>query len=61
MAEPRSSEMEPEFTTAPELTDVYLLTYTLLQNKKRRTRRSTILQNSSGIWKIVYHQETIVE
>lgn len=41
-------------------TDVYLLTYTLLQDHKRRTRRSTIWQRSAEGWKIVYHQGTIV-
>jgi hypothetical protein len=40
--------------------DVYLLTYTLLQNKVRRTRRSTIRQRTAEGWKIVYHQGTIV-
>lgn len=41
--------------------DVYLLTYTLLQNKQRKTRRSTIWQNTPAGWKIVYHQGTIVQ
>jgi hypothetical protein len=41
--------------------DVYLLTYTLLQDKERRTRRSTIWQRTAEGWKIVYHQGTIVE
>jgi len=40
--------------------DVYLLTYTLLQNKERLTRRATIWQNTPTGWKIVYHQGTIV-
>ena len=42
-------------------TDVYLLTYTLVQDKKRRTRRSTIWQRTAEGWKIVYHQGTIVQ
>jgi hypothetical protein len=41
--------------------DVYLLTYTLLQNKVRRTRRSTIWRRTAEGWKIVYHQGTIVQ
>ena len=41
--------------------DVYLLTYTLVQNRVRRTRRSTIWQRSPLGWKIVYHQGTMVE
>jgi hypothetical protein len=41
--------------------DVYLLTYTLLQHKTRKTRRSTIWQQTSEGWKIVYHQGTIVQ
>ena len=41
--------------------DVYLLTYTLLQNKVRRTRRSTIWRSTAEGWKIVYHQGTIVQ
>jgi hypothetical protein len=41
--------------------DVYLLTYTLLQHRTRRTRRSTIWQQTTDDWKIVYHQGTIVQ
>ena len=41
--------------------DVYLLTYTLLQNKTRLTRRATIWQRTVEGWKIVYHQGTIVQ
>jgi hypothetical protein len=40
--------------------DIYLLTYTLLQDGERRTRRSTIWQRTSEGWKIVYHQGTVV-
>ena len=39
--------------------DVYLLTYTLLQGE-RKTRRSTIWQQTAEGWKIVFHQGTIV-
>jgi hypothetical protein len=41
--------------------DTYLLTYTLLQNKQRLTRRATIWQRAADGWKIVYHQGTIVQ
>jgi hypothetical protein len=41
--------------------DVYLLTYTLLQDHVRKTRRSTIWQRTPSGWKIVYHQGTIVQ
>jgi hypothetical protein len=40
---------------------VYLLTYTLLQHKTRKTRRSTIWQQTTEGWKIAFHQGTIVE
>ena len=40
--------------------DVYLLTYTLLQNRTRLTRRSTIWRNTPNGWKALYHQGTIV-
>ncbi len=41
--------------------DHYLLTYTLVQNLTRTTRRSTIWRRSSEGWKILYHQGTIVK
>lgn len=41
--------------------DVYLLTYTLVQDHVRRTRRSTLWQRTAEGWKIVYHQGTIVQ
>lgn len=41
--------------------DVYLLTYELIQNRQRHTRRSTIWQKTPCGWKIVYHQGTLVE
>jgi hypothetical protein len=41
--------------------DVYLLTYTLLQDNSRLTRRSTIWQKTADGWKIIYHQGTVVE
>jgi hypothetical protein len=41
--------------------DVFLLTYTLLQNNIRKTRRSTIWKQTEMGWKILFHQGTIVE
>jgi hypothetical protein len=41
--------------------DLYLLTYTLLQDHTRLTRRSTIWRHTPEGWKIVFHQGTIVE
>jgi hypothetical protein len=40
---------------------MYLLTYTLVQDHGRRTRRMTIWQQTAEGWKAVYHQGTIVE
>jgi hypothetical protein len=40
---------------------IYLLTYTLLQDNVRLTRRATIWQKSADGWKIVYHQGTVAE
>jgi hypothetical protein len=41
--------------------DTYLLTYTLVQDETRVTRRATIWRRTTEGWKIVYHQGTIVE
>ena len=41
--------------------DLYLLTYTLLQDNVRRTRRATIWRRGMDSWKVVYHQGTLVE
>jgi len=41
--------------------NIYLLTYTLIQNKIRKTRRLTIWQHTEVGWKIMFHQGTIVE
>lgn len=40
--------------------DNYLLTYSLVQDKTRRTRRATIWRKCEGMWKILYHQGTII-
>jgi len=41
--------------------DTWLLTYTLLQDHVRLTRRATIWRRTPDGWKIVYHQGTIVQ
>lgn len=41
--------------------DLYLLTYDLLQDGARKTRRSTIWRRTPEGWKIVFHQGTIVQ
>jgi hypothetical protein len=41
--------------------DLYLLTYTLLQDKNRWTRRSTLWRSTPEGWKIVFHQGTIMQ
>ncbi len=41
--------------------DFYLLTYTLLQDGTRLTRRATLWQKTSDGWKAVYHQGTVVQ
>jgi hypothetical protein len=51
----------PDFGCRRLAGDVYLLTYTLLQDHVRLTRRSTIWQRTADGWKIVYHQGTIVQ
>ena len=39
----------------------YLLTYTLIQDDLRVTRRATLWRKTLEGWKILYHQGTIVE
>jgi hypothetical protein len=41
--------------------DLFLLTYTLIQDEIRKTRRLTIWQHTQTGWKIVFHQGTVVE
>ena len=41
--------------------DTFLLTYTLLQDRQRLTRRATIWRKTADGWQIVYHQGTIVQ
>jgi hypothetical protein len=41
--------------------NLYLVTYVLLQDGHRRSRRSTIWQRVDDDWQIVFHQGTLVE
>ena len=41
--------------------DLYLLTYTLIQNKIRKTRRTTLWQYTEVGWKILFHQGTMIQ
>lgn len=41
--------------------DVYLLTYTLIQDQIRVTRRTTIWRKTAAGWKIAFHQGTVVQ
>lgn len=40
--------------------DLYLLTYSLVQNRSRRSRRATIWRHTDDGWKIIYHQGTLI-
>jgi hypothetical protein len=63
----RQSKTEPDVWEMSDLycrqlaDDIYLLTYTLLQDRTRLTRRATIWQRATEGWKIVYHQGTVVQ
>lgn len=61
-AAPAEQELEAsEFCCRRLAGKVYLLTYTLVQNRTRKTRRSTIWQRTPSGWRIVFHQGTIIE
>ncbi len=60
-ADPAKEELEAsEFCCRRLAGEVYLVTYTLVQNRTRKTRRSTIWQRTPSGWQIVFHQGTIV-
>jgi hypothetical protein len=50
-----------EFDCVELAADLYLFTYTLIQNGSRVTRRATIWRRTGEGWKAVYHQGTMVE
>ncbi|MBS0185615.1 MAG: DUF4440 domain-containing protein [Proteobacteria bacterium] len=41
--------------------DTYLLTYVLIQDIRRVTRRSTLWRRVNDSWKILFHQGTIIK
>lgn len=49
------------FELAKIAPDNYLLTYILIQDKTRVTRRSTLWRRINGDWKILYHQGTVID
>lgn len=48
------------FECAELAPDTYLVTYALVQDRTRLTRRATIWRRAGDEWKILYHQGTIV-
>lgn len=50
-----------DFSLAKISPDNYLLTYVLIQDKTRVTRRSTLWRRINGDWKTLYHQGTIIK
>ncbi|ETZ04946.1 hypothetical protein [Holospora undulata] len=52
---------EKGFELTKIVPDNYLLTYSLIQDKTRATRRSTLWRRVNGDWKILYHQGTLIE
>lgn len=61
-AETHSDEWETSEIQCRKLAHgLYLLTYTLLQDKSRLTRRVTIWRLTDEGWKVVFHQGTPVE
>jgi hypothetical protein len=61
-AEPHSDVWETsDFRCQRLAEDLYLLTYTLLQDRVRLTRRSTVWRRTLDGWKIVFHQGTIAQ
>ena len=49
------------FRCAELSSNTYLVTYTLVQNKVRVTRRATIWRKAGSGWKALYHQGTIAQ
>jgi hypothetical protein len=49
-----------DFHCAEVAADLYLLTYTLIQEARRTTRRGTLWRRAEEGWQIVYHQGTLV-
>ena len=62
LVEPRSDVWETSNFRCQKLAEgLYLLSYTLLQDSVRRTRRTTLWRKTGEAWQIVFHQGTIVQ
>ena len=60
-AEPHEDTLEANNFRVQQLAPgLYLLSYDLLQDHTRRTRRTTIWRRDDEQWRIVFHQGTIV-
>jgi hypothetical protein len=61
-AEPHEDVWETrDFACRRLAEDLYLLTYTLVQDRVRVTRRATIWRRTGDGWKVEYHQGTLVQ
>jgi hypothetical protein len=61
-ANPVAEHLEASDFSCQQLAEnLYLLTYTLVQEGSRKTRRTTIWRRALDCWQIVYHQGTIVQ
>jgi len=61
-AAPGDEEWEASEFECRRLADnLYLLTYVLVQDHERRSRRATIWQRAGSDWKIVFHQGTLLQ
>jgi hypothetical protein len=61
-ANPVSEQLEASDFRCQELAvGLYLVTYTLVQDGSRKTRRTTIWRRTPECWQIVYHQGTIIQ
>lgn len=59
---PREHRWEIRGFHCADLSDrLFLVTYTLIEDGARVTRRMTLWRRAAGEWKIVYHQGTPVE
>jgi predicted enzyme related to lactoylglutathione lyase len=50
-----------EFSCTHLSADTFMLTYTLVQDSSRTTRRTSIWRKQGNEWKILYHQGTLVD
>ncbi len=62
MAHPYTDVWEASDFFCQQLAEsVYLLNYNLVQDRTRKTRRTTIWRRSGSAWLIVFHQGTIIQ